>query len=249
MGLLSRSVPTTPGRALVAPGSATLAGHGEEDNVNNFSANARVRCRVGLEPLGPEGRGELQRVDARLPNWLRIVLYSAGTNHDIGPELPAELEVPVLMEAGTTRIASLDVDATAAELAGFRKLARREWLETEAPLAPVRGAVKLPGAALRGARGLLTSWRGAFADTPAGPEEIEQMRRTAVMQRHYWAKHPEERDKYRASVLDIRDEMVRGTKAGVRAETDLEAWIMTHEVSEILTPEEAAALRRDAGLP
>ena len=74
------------------------------------------------------------------------------------------------------------------------------------------------------------------------------MRRTAVMQRHYWAKHPKERDKYRASVLGIRAEMVQGTKAGVRAESDLEAWIMTHEVSEILTPEEATALRRDAGL-
>jgi hypothetical protein len=34
----------------------------------------------------------------------------------------------------------------------------------------------------------------------------------------------------------------------VRAQSDLEAWIMSHEVSEILTPEEAAALRRDAGL-
>ena len=42
--------------------------------------------------------------------------------------------------------------------------------------------------------------------------------------------------------------MVQGTKAGVRAESDLEAWIMTHEVSEILTAEEAAELRREAGL-
>ena len=247
MGLRSRSVATVPGRALLAPASTRTAGF-VDDNVNNLSANAAVRCKVGLEPLTDAGRGELQAVDARLPNWLRVVMHAIGTNHDIGPQLPASIDVPVFLEVGTGRIASMDVDATAAELARYRELGRREWLETEAVLAPVRGAVKLPGAAIRGARGLLSSWRGAFTDKPAGPEEIEQMRRTAEMQRHYWAKHPKERDKYRASVLGIRADMVQGTKAGVRAESDLEAWIMTHEVSEILTPEEAAALRRDAGL-
>ena len=259
MGLFSGSAPTAPGRALLAPASTGPAGY-VDDNVNNFSADARVRCQVGLEPLTPEGRGPLQTVDARLPNWLRIVLYAAGTNHHIGPSLPAEMDVPVLMEAGTSRIASLDVDATAAELRQYRELGRREWLETEAPLAPVRGAVKLPGAAVRGTKDLLGTWRDAVKElrsTPepgrppkpsASPKEIEQMRRTAVQQRHYWAQHPDERDKYRATALGTGPSIVQGYKAGVRAESDVEAWIMSHEVAEILTAEEATQLRRDAGL-
>jgi len=162
MGLFSdRSVPTTPGRARVAPASATTAGHGEDDNVNNFSANGASRCKVELEPLTAGGRGEPQRLDARLPNWLRVVLFSAGTTRDVASSLPPEIEVPVLLESGTSRIASLDVEATAAELARYRDVGRREWLETEAPLAPVRGAMKLPGAALRGGKDLLDTWRDA----------------------------------------------------------------------------------------
>jgi hypothetical protein len=160
MGLFSnRSAPTTPGRARVAPASATLAGQGEEDNVNNFSANGTSRCKVELQPLTADGPGEVQRIDARLPNWLRVVLFCAGTTRDIAPSLPAVIDVPVLLESGTPRIAALDVEATAAELARYRDVGRREWLETEAPLAPVRAAIKLPGMALRGGKDLVDSWR------------------------------------------------------------------------------------------
>jgi hypothetical protein len=244
---------------LVAPES-TLPVAG---NVNQFSANGRVRCRVALEPLTAQGRGELQVVGAWLPNWLHTVLYHVGSNYNLGPSLPAELDIPVLLEAGTTRIAEVDVDATIAELERFREIGRKEWLETGAVLAPVRNAVQLPGAAVRGIKGLFGSWREAASDfrgelasepgqppKPAwGPKEIEQMRRTALQQRRALARNPKMRAKVRASVMSAAPGMVEGVKQGVRAEADVEAWIMSHEVSEILTPEEAAALRREAALP
>lgn len=260
MGLFSqRSVATTPGRAQVAPASTGRVGR-DDENVNNFSANAAVKCRVGLEPLTADGRGELQSVEARLPNWLRMVLYAAGTNHDIGPSLPAQIEVPVRMEAGTSTIASLDVEATAAELARYREIGRREWLETEAVLAPVRGVVKLPGAAIRGAKGLLGEWRDGVRDLRSTPEpgqppkphyspkEIEQMRRTAAQQRLYFAQRPKERAKYRESVLGSAPAMVANYNAGTQARSDWDAWLMTMEVSEILTADEVAGLRRETGL-
>lgn len=258
MGLFRRSVDTTPGRALVAPQSTGPAA----GNVNQLSADGRVRCRVALEPLTERGRGELQVVTAWLPNWLHVVLYHVGSNYNLGPSLPAELDIPVLMETGTARIAAVDVDATIGELERFRELGRREWLETDAVLAPVRNAVKLPGFAVRGVKGLFGTWIEAATDfrdelksTPGtppkaswGPQEIEQMRRTAVQQRHAYARDPKLRAKVRASAMAAAPEMVAGVRGGVRAPADVDAWIMSHEVSEILTAEEAAALRQEAGL-
>lgn len=259
MGLFSRPVETVPGRALVAPQSTVPAA----GNINQLSANGRVRCKVPLEPLTAQGRGELQVVGARLPNWLHTVLYHVGSNYNLGPSLPTELDIPVLLEAGTTRIAAVDVDATIAELERFREIGRREWLETGAGLAPVRNAVQLPGAAVRGVKDLLGTWREAVSDTrtdlnsepgrppkPAwGPKELEQMRRTALQQRRAFARNPKMRAQVRASVMSAAPSMVEGLKHGVRAEADVEAWIMSHEISEILTPEEASALRREASLP
>jgi hypothetical protein len=190
------------------------------------------------------------------------VLYHVGSNYAIGPSLPAELDIPVLVETGTDRVDAIDVDATVAELEHFHEMGRQEWLETGAVLAPVRNAIKLPGAALTGIRGLLGEWRedaaGLREDIKGGqkgpprpswsPKEIEQMRRTAMQQRIAFKRDAELRAKVRANAMIQGPSLVAGYKAGTVHATDVEAVIMSHEVSEILTPEEAATLRRDAGL-
>ena len=155
--------------------------------------------------LAPLGEAEQQRIRARLPNWLRLTLQYSGSNQGFGDELPAQVDVPVRFEAGTTRIVEMDVDATAAELERYREIARRWWLETEAPLAPARAVVAAPREALRGAKGLLSAWRAGARDlkddlsgarrgaTQAGmsPKEIEQARKSAIQQGHYYARNPE----------------------------------------------------------
>lgn len=234
--------------------------------MNQFSADARVRSRIGLELLTETGRGDVQLVEAALPNWLRTVLYHVGSNDNIGPSLPAELDVPVLVEAGTARIVAVDVDATAAELERYHALGRQEWLENGAMLAPLRNAIKLPGTSFRGAKGLLGEWRERagelreLGNDPAAsgeagppkpswkPKEIEQMRRTAMQQRVAFKRDPKLREKARASVLAAAPGFVQGAQAGVRAKEDVEAWIMSNEVSELISAEEAAELRREAGL-
>jgi hypothetical protein len=246
-----------PGRAVVVPHSALTYG----DNVSNFTHDAHVQCVI---LLAPAGEAEQQRIRARLPNWLRLTLHYSGSNHGFGDQLPAQVDVPVFFEDGTTRIAEMDVDATAAELERYREIARRHWLETEAPLASARGIVAAPREGLRGAKGLLATWRGAARDLkddlggakegkplkPAwSPAEVEHMRKTAIQQGHYYARNPKERDRARASALSAAPQYAAGLKGGVRHPADVEAWLMTQEASGIFSAEEAAAFRRDAGLP
>jgi hypothetical protein len=245
-----------PGRAIVVPHSARV----DRGNENNSAHDARVQCMIVLAPVGDP---EQQRIRVRLPNWLRLTLQYSGSNHGFGDQLPAQVDVPVQFEAGTTRIVGMDVDATAVELERFQEIARQWWLETEAPLANVRHVVAAPRAGLRGAKSLLSTWRTAARDLKddlsgandgkplkpsLSPKEVEQARKSAVQQGHYYARNPEAREKARASALSVAPEWAAGLKGGVRHPVDVEAWVMMQEVSGILSPEEAAEFRRDAGL-
>jgi hypothetical protein len=205
----------------------------------------------------------MQRVRATMPNWLWIVLFHVGSNDDIGPRLPREADIPVLMEKGTTRIVSVDVEGAAAELEQYRELGLRHWKETDAPLAPLRAVRALPGTAMRLARGvpaeladLRDDVRGLFESGPPsgppkqhfGPKEREQLHRTALQQRVFFARNPKERAKARAAAQQAIPHMVSELKAGYRHPADMDAWIMQQEVAEILSAEEAAEARRQAGL-
>jgi hypothetical protein len=246
-----------PGRAVVVPHSAKTYG----DNMNNFTHDARVRCVILLAPVG---ESEQQRIRVQLPNWLRVTLFHCGSNQGLGDQLPAQVDVPVHFEAGTSRIVAMDVDATAAELARFHEIARRWWLETEAPLSSVRNLVAAPRDGLRGAKSLLSSWRGMAREVkddisgagagkplkPAwSPKEIEQARKTAIQQGHAYARDPKAREKARAAALNAAPQYVAGLKGGVRHPVDVETWVMMQETSGIFSADEAAAFRRDAGLP
>ena len=195
------------GRARVVPTTAANVGEGADGNMNNLTAKSAAKSSVLLEAIGADDGGPVapgsQRVTVRLPNWLRHVMHDAGSNEGEWAELPAEIEVPVLLDAADRTIVAMDVDAAAAELEPYRAVGTRAFKETEAILAPVRAAIQLPGLAVREGKSFLSTWRkvlrdrGGGEDRPLDPVELEQRRRTAAILRTRLERNPEEREKIR----------------------------------------------------
>ena len=209
---------------------------------------------IGADDGGPVAPGS-QRVTVRLPNWVRHVLYDAGSNEGEWADLPAELQVPVLLDAADRTIVAMDVDAAAAELEPYRDVGTRAFKENDAILAPVRQAVQLPGVALREAKGFVSTWSKVFRDRggggedrPLDPVELEQRRRTAAMLRVRLERKPKERQKIRSGVLANGPSMAASVRAGAYPSHDFDAWVMFQETSGVISAEEAAALR-DAAAP
>lgn len=262
MGLLGRRTdrPTVRGRARVVPTTAANAGGSDEANVNNFTAKSAAKSIVVLEAIGADDGGPVapgsQRVTVRLPNWLRHVLYDAGSNEGEWADLPAEIEVPVLLDAADRTIVAMDVDAAAAELEPYRAVGTRAFKEHDAMLAPVRSAIKLPGVAVREGRDFLSTWGkalrdlgGGGEDRPLDPKELEQRRRTAATLRVALERKPKDRERIRSSVLASGPSMAAGVRGGVYPSHDFEAWVVFQETSGVISPEEAAAFRRNAAAP
>lgn len=261
MGIFSKRPPVAVvrGRAFVVPVSTGNLGSQEEGNFNNFSARSRVKSKTVLVAVSAEDGGPVhdgqQRVVADIPNWMRFVMYYAGSNDGISAELPAELHVPVLIDAAARTIHALDVDEAAAELEPHRKAGTREWKETEAPLAIVRNAVKLPGEALRlakrvpaEARDLVEDIRGIGSSTvaPLSAEEREQQRRTAKVLRFQLENEPKTYAKLRDGAVQHGPQMARSVAAGVYTADHFDAWVEFQELSGVISAEEAATLRATA---
>lgn len=249
------------GRAFVVPASTGNRGSGLDGNFNNFSANARAASSTVLVARSVADGGPLdgqsRRIQADLPNWLRVVMYYAGNNDGPWRQLPAELFVPVAIDARTRQVVAMDVDTAAEELAAYREVGRREWLETEAPLSDVRAVIRFPGTVLRGLRGLGREVRsvasdirglGGGATTPPSAEELEMRRRTAVMLRYQLERDPKQYAKVRASVLTAGPMMVQNAAGGSVSRQDFDVWMMHNELSGVITAEEAARWRREAGM-
>lgn len=271
MGLFSKDDPKTiPGRAFVVPHDVgNLYG-----NVNELAVNAKVLTHVRLEISSTTdnrpGSPGSQAVQARISNWMRIVMTYSGSNYGPHDQLPAEIHLPVNIDEITRRIVSIDLEQAEVELVQYREVARRFWLETEAPLAPIRAVKQLPGAAIREGKGLLSTWRKALGDfkdelqadsatgtdgrpaPPKGPawneKEVEQARRTAVTLRYRLEKHPQEHAKLRASTLASAPSQAEQVIAGYRHPLDFEHWLMYQEVSGVISTDEANDYRRQAGL-
>jgi len=250
------------GRAFVVPASTGNVGHGEDGNFNNFHANARVRSTTVLvatsaqdgRPVDPASK----RVTAALPNWLRFVMYYAGNNHGPWEKLPARLDVPVWIDAGTRQIVSLDVDRATSELAVHREVGRREWLETEAPLSDVRGLFALPGATVRGVRGAFSGIREILGEIrhlgdstsphrTITPEELEARRRTAMILRYKLERSPKDYARVRASALQAGPMMAANARGGSISAQEFEVWLSDQELSGVVTAEEARQWRSEAG--
>jgi hypothetical protein len=237
------------GRALVVPYYARNV----LDNESNVSADSRAKTELMLVASS----AEQQRVVASVPNWLRIVLYYAGSNYGPSEHLPAEIHVPVRIDPASGRIVEVDVDQAAAELAAYRDVAVQEWKEEEAPLADVRGAVALPGETVRAAKGLLGTWRDALSglreersNAPASDShtaaEAEQSRRTANALKYNLAREPKKASKARASALEAGPMMVANVKGGSMSAADFETWLQFQETSGAISSDEAEQWRRAA---
>ena len=256
-GFRKRSTESAAARALVVPYTARNA----LGNVNNFSANGRAKTELWLVVIPVDGRApeahDQQRVTAYVPNWLRVVLYYAGSNYGPRDQLPAEIVVPVRVDPASGRIVEVDVDQAATELAAYRDVAVKEWKETEAPLSDVRAATALPGEAVRAAKDLLGTWRGALSGlredrsgaAPTGShsaEEIEQSRRSANVLKYHLARKPKEAAKVRASALEAGPMMVANVRGGSMSVADFDTWLQFQATSGAISAEEAEEWRRSA---
>jgi hypothetical protein len=244
-------------RALVAPYTAANSG----ENVNNFTANGRAKTDLLLVVIPADGRPpearDQQNVTAYVPNWVRVVLYHAGSNYGPRDQLPAEIDIPVRVDPASGRIVEVDVDRTATELAAYRDVAVKWWKETEAPLAELRGAIALPGLAVRGAKDFAKTWRGALSNLREDrsgappqashtPEEVEQSRRTANVLKYQLARKPKQLAKVRASALTAGPMMVANVRGGSMSMADFETWLQFQSTSGAISAEEAEEWRRSA---
>ncbi len=256
------------GRALVVPTSTRNVGSGGvgDGNFNNLTAKSRVWSATRLVAVSAEDGGavssESQRVECDLPNWLRMVMYDAGSNDGQWERLPAELHVPVWIDQASRLIAELDVDAAVREHEQYRSVGTREWKETEAVLAPVRNAVKLPGAVAREVPAFAKQWRGALRDLrddlkpgagmrdrPLSAKDLESQRRTASAMRYQLEQQPKQRAKLRDGVLQNAPSMAAGVVAGSYPSHDFAAWVVFQELSGVISADEAVEYRRAAGVP
>lgn len=246
-------------RALVVPFEARNA----VGNESNLSPDARATTDLRLVVRTDDGTAAPpQWVTAAVPNWLRIVLHFAGSNHGPSAQLPAEVDVPVRVDA-SGRILGVDVDLAAAELAAYRAVATTWWKETEAPLADVRNLLTAPRDAVRGVRGIAGTWRRAAAQlredvrrdgrpegapAPAAHDEAdrEKLRRTTNTVRHRLADQPKQLARVRASALEAGPMMVAAVRTGAMAPGDLESWLTLQVGSGAITEAEAATWRAEA---
>jgi hypothetical protein len=257
---------TVRGRAVVVPattandgtgdGALGLSGAGGTTHANNLGPDATsisetYLMAVSAEDGGPVADGSV-RIEAALPNWLRHVMFDAGSAQGAAAELPAQLEVPVRIDAATRRIVALDVDATATQLADYREIGIREWKHTDAPLAGMRQAAKIPGAIAREApglfRGLRKALRGAREDLRERERPHQAQRDAGANVRAQLEANPAQRIQMRSSVLEHGTTMARTVAAGAADADGFEAWLAFNESATILTPDEAASMRRIAGL-
>lgn len=266
--------PTVLARAYVVPGNVGNLG----ENVNNLSANGRaktfLRLVVSATSDGRPGAAGQHEMTVQMSNWLRVVLEHAGTNYGPNEQLPAEIHLPVHIDAETRRIVHIDVDQAEIELQQYRDVARTFWLETEAPLAGVRTAFKLPGIIARGGKELLGDWRKALTDFRSdiradqaaqaeaqrtgeapervlrgpgwSPKEAEQARRTATSLRYQLERNPKQHAMVRESALQAGPMMAAGVREGVGHPVDFEHWLMFQETSGAISADEAAGFRRQA---
>ncbi len=256
------------GRAKVVPTSTGNVGGGgvTDGNFNNFTAKSRAWSATRLVAVSAEDGGPLpaesQRVESDLPNWLRMVMHDAGSSHGQWEHLPAELQVPVWIDQTTRAIVDVDVDAAAREHEQYRAVGTREWKETEAVLAPVRNAVKLPGAVAREVPAFAREWRSALSDlkadlkpgapmrdVPLRPKELEQQRRTAAALKYQLERQPTQRAQIRDGVVQNAPSMAAGVVAGTYPSHAFAAWVVFQETSGVISPAEALEYRRAAGVP
>lgn len=261
-------VPRLRGLAAVAPASTFLQGETFDDNADTgaLSLDESHWIDTSLTVISAEDGlavpGGLQKVKAKVPYWLMVVLRQSGTNEELAGLLPAAVVAPVRLDAATRTIVEVDVQGLEAELASYRDVVAPYFKKNDSYLAPFRNAAAAPGDALKAGKGMASAWKDALKDlaadakVPAGTAtgaswsaaDVEAMRRNAAILALRWQNKPKERDRARASALQALPLAVANVRAGALSAADLEVMVMREEVSTAITAEEAAAYRLEAGL-
>ncbi len=133
--------------------------------------------RSALNPHLPEWRdaqlGAPQRVDARLPGWVILVLRNAGQERTLDPhEIPGPIDVPVFVEPATGNVVALDEPAIVAEAEAVRDTAMQLWRREEGWLRTPRFVLGAPRSAVRFAGKIGGSLREGVADLVADVRAI-----------------------------------------------------------------------------
>lgn len=260
--------PRVGGTARVVPASTRERGADPADGTEwgSLSPNERAWVALQVTPLAADDGlpvpTEPQEAYVAVPRWVAIVLRQAGTNEPLGRSLPARLEVRVHYDAATRRVVGIDAEHTTAELEPHRPVAVEHFCETDSILAPLRNVASMPRDAIAAGRDLLSTWTDAASALnrdagggPGGPpspswsaDEVESMRRNAVILAARFQQKPKEREQARAVALQSLSLNAANVAAGVLAPADFEAMVMAQEVSTAITAEEAATFRSAAGL-
>ena len=251
---------TVPGKAMLVPHQAVDT----EFNTSNLTSRDRVKISLPLvlveTDAGPVPDAKRQRVDARVPNWLRVIFYYAGSTYGPWEKLPRNTFVAVSVIPETGQIVDVDVAAAETEYEPYREVAVKYWKLTEAPLAPVRSVASLPGRAPKFLRNLVEEVKDlgndirSIGDTGPGEphiydeKELEQIRRTSDQVGLSFRNKPEELAKFRQNALSAGDSIADRVKADPRHAQELEVFLDMNLRYGAITEEEAGAWRARSGL-
>lgn len=150
--------PLEPRRADVIPGGL-LTPTDTTEAVG--SADTKLRVLVKLVLAGGTGQ---QEVSEALPKWVVQVLRDVGSERPHGRSLPRALDVPVLVEQGSDRIARIDQELLLQEWEPFREEATAVWKRDFGLLSPVRAVAAAPKGLLRGLRSVKDQLGAHLAD-------------------------------------------------------------------------------------
>jgi len=248
-------------------GKAMLVPYQTEDtefNTSNFTSRDRVKISLPLVLVEMEGRpvadAKRQRVDARVPNWLRMIFNFAGSTYGPWEKLPRNTFVPVWVVPETGQIVDVDISAAETEYEPYREVAVRYWKLTEAPLAPVRTVASLPGRAPKFLKNLVAEVKDLGSDIKSlgdtGPgkphiydeKELEQIRRTSDQVGLSLRNKPKELEKFRQNALSAGDAVADRVKADPRHAQELEVFLDMNLRYGAITGDEAREWRSRAGL-
>lgn len=158
MGPFSRKS-LVPARAVVVPGTVDTAA---EVASMLRSARGKITVRVGLVVDGETG---MHVVAGSYPMWLIQIFKQAGVAEPPAYAPPQGYTIPVLRDAESGQVTTIDLDALVAELAPYQDAAKEAWRQEHGVLAPVR-SIK-PAAA-----GLTRSLRELVGDVGETVREI-----------------------------------------------------------------------------
>lgn len=192
----------------------------------------------------------------------RLVLYYSGSNERLAASLPATIDLPVTIDPTTRRIIGIDIDAAALELEPYRALAVEWYKRTDSFLAGPRNLASVPGDAVAAAKDAASAWISATHDAVAdmanpdaaatrcswSTDEIEAVRRNAVILAVRYQKKPKERQKAHYRAVQMLKMQLESLRAGAMSQADFDVMVMREEVSTAISADEARQFRRDAGL-